>query len=36
MKSLAYSLAFCLILGFGAGQSDKTTADSQAAAHWFD
>ena len=37
MKSLAYSLAFFLILGFAAGQSDKkTTADSQAAAHWFD
>jgi len=37
MKSLAYSLAFFLIGGFAAGQTGtKTTADFQAAAHWFD
>src|SRR5262249_17720099 len=37
MKSLAYSLAFFLIVGFAAGQSDnKTTAESQTAAHGFD
>jgi hypothetical protein len=36
MKSLAYSLAFFLILGFAAGQTGtKTMADFQAAAHWF-
>lgn len=37
MKSLVHSLAFFLIVGFAAGQSDKkVTADSQTAAHWFD